>query len=106
LETTDLAREIYGSLAPSVLFRGELGDSEAGKEGVCVYVMERIRGISYLEFILKNDVNEDSKENFEWRKRLMVDVARYSPPPPPLFFYLRGVLAALRSATTAKFASH
>jgi hypothetical protein len=78
LETASLAREIYGGLAPSVEFFGEVGESgDRGKEPVCVYVMNRIRGISYLDFELANDGPEDSERNFVWRKTLMADVARY-----------------------------
>jgi hypothetical protein len=77
IETATSARDIYGSLVPSTEFFGELGDATGAKEPVCVYVMSRIRGISYLDFILANDAPESSDHNFVWRKTLMVDVARY-----------------------------
>lgn len=78
LETATLAREIYGSLAPSVESFGELGESGDGeKEAVCGYVTNRIRGISYLDFELADDGPENSERNFVWRKTLMADVARY-----------------------------
>lgn len=75
LETVTLARKIYGSLAPNTSFHGELGDG--GKEPFCVYVMNRIQGISHLDFILASDVPGNSNQNFIWQKTLMSDVARY-----------------------------
>ena len=77
-EIVALAREIYGSLAPNASFHGQLG--EDGKEPLFVYVMNRIPGISYLDFVLANGFPENSDENFVWRKTLMSDVARYSSP--------------------------
>jgi len=77
-EIVALAREIYGSLAPNALFHGKLGDD--GKELLFVYVMNRIPGISYLDFVLANGFPENSDKNFIWRKTLMSDVARYSSP--------------------------
>jgi hypothetical protein len=77
LETVALAREIYGEGVPKVEFCGEVGDGGEELETVFVYVMERIRGISYLDFILASDVPGDEKRDFIWRKRLMSDVARY-----------------------------
>ena len=75
-EIVALAREIYGSLAPNASFHGQLG--EDGKEPLFVYVMNRIQGISYLDFVLANGFPENSDENFNWRKTLMSDVAQYS----------------------------
>jgi len=77
-EIVALAREIYGSLAPNASFHGQLG--EDGKEPLFVYVMNRIQGISYLDFVLADGFPENSDENFVWRKTLMSDVARYSSP--------------------------
>jgi hypothetical protein len=76
-EIVALAREIYGSLAPNASFHGQLG--EDGKEPLFVYVMNRIQGISYLDFVLANGFPEN-EENFLWRKTLLSDVARYSSP--------------------------
>ncbi|KAI0884563.1 uncharacterized protein GGS22DRAFT_163806 [Annulohypoxylon maeteangense] len=76
METVALAREIYGSLVPDTSFHGYLG--EGGKETLAVYVMNRIRDMSYLDFILENgSAPENSEENFVWRKTLMSDVARF-----------------------------
>lgn len=72
-EIVALAREIYGSLAPNALFYGQLG--EDGKEPFFVYVMNRIQGISYLDFVLVNSFLKNSDRNFVWRKTLMRDVA-------------------------------
>jgi hypothetical protein len=84
-EIVALAREIYGDLAPNAEFHGEVGDSGEEGEMVFVYVMERIRGISYLDFILTNNVPGDEKRDFIWRKTLMADVARYGSS---VFLYL------------------
>ena len=76
-EIVTLAREIYGFLVPNASFHGQLGGD--GKEPLFVYVMNRIQGISYLDFVLANGFPENSDENFVWRKTLMSDVARYGP---------------------------
>ena len=73
-----LAREIYGSLAPNASFYGQVG--EDSKEPLFVCVMNRIPGISYLDFVFANGFPENSGENFVWRKTLMSDVARYGSP--------------------------
>jgi hypothetical protein len=62
LEIVALAREIYSSLALNASFYGQLG--EDSKEPLFVYVMNRIPGISYLDFILANGFPENSDENF------------------------------------------
>ena len=77
-EIVTLAREIYSFLAPNASFHGQLGDD--GKEPLFVYIMDRIQGISYLDFVLANGSPENSDENFVWRKTLISDVARYGPP--------------------------
>lgn len=72
------AREICGSLAPNASFHGQLG--EDGKEPLSVYIMNRIQGIGYLDFVLANGFPENSDKNFIWRTTLMSDVAQYSSP--------------------------
>ena len=74
-EIVTLAQEIYGFLAPNASFHGQLGDDS--KEPLFAYVMNRIQGISYLDFVLANGFPENPDENFVWRKTLMSDVARY-----------------------------
>ncbi|KAI9891264.1 MAG: hypothetical protein M1814_002954 [Vezdaea aestivalis] len=69
------AREVYGSLAPFTSFHGQVG--EDGGEPLFIYVMNRVPGISYLDFILANGFPENSDDNFIWRKTLMKDVARF-----------------------------
>lgn len=86
-----LAHEIYGSLAPRTAFHGHLGDD--GTESLFVYVMSRIHGNSYLEFVLTNDFPENSKENFLWRKTLLFDVARYGSNTLSLVFLLNSLEA-------------
>jgi hypothetical protein len=88
-KTAALAAEVYGSLAPTVKLYGELGlegagdgdEVEAGrdneKEPLLVYVMDRIRGLTHLNFILKDMYPQNSKANFAARKNLMTDIARY-----------------------------
>ncbi|KAK3298466.1 uncharacterized protein B0H64DRAFT_75799 [Chaetomium fimeti] len=78
-ETAALARRIFGTLAPEVSFRRQLGeDSEAaGQEPLLVYVMTRIRGMSRLDFILAHGFPENSPENMARRKNLIQDVARF-----------------------------
>jgi len=77
-EIAALAREIYGVLAPNVSFHRQLGDDD--KEPLFVYVIGQIQGISYLDFILANGFPENSNQNFIWRKKLIMDLARYSSP--------------------------
>jgi hypothetical protein len=77
-EVVTLAREIFGSLAPKASFHGQLGEGE--KEPLFVYVMNRIPGISHLDFVLANGFPENSEENFVWRKTLISDLAQYAPP--------------------------
>jgi hypothetical protein len=38
--------------------------------------MSRVRGITHLDFILKNGFPEDSPDILRWRKNLIGDVAR------------------------------
>jgi hypothetical protein len=78
LEIVTLAREIYGYLAPSASLHGQLG--EDASESLFIYIMDRIPGISYLDFILANSFPENSDENFVLRKTLISDVAQYGSP--------------------------
>ncbi|KAJ8126099.1 hypothetical protein O1611_g7539 [Lasiodiplodia mahajangana] len=79
LETTTLARKVYGSLTPEVSFHGQIGEEADanGKEPLYVYIMTRIPGISHLDFILSHNVPENSPEWFTWRKSLLTDMARF-----------------------------
>ncbi|KAI5865624.1 hypothetical protein GGS23DRAFT_560059 [Durotheca rogersii] len=76
-ETAALARKVYGSLVPEVSFKGQVGDGTDGKEPLYVYLMSRVRGITHLDFILAYGHPANSPENFEWRKNLMTDLARF-----------------------------
>jgi hypothetical protein len=69
-----LVSEVYGTLAPTVLFEGVVGDR--GREPLYVYLMSRVRGITHLDFILKNGFPEHSPDILRWRKNLIGDVAR------------------------------
>ena len=74
-ETALLAIEIYGSLAPDISFKGFVGDER--KDPLYVYLMNRVEGVSHLNFILERGFPEDSPENVCWRKNLIADMARY-----------------------------
>ena len=74
LKTAALARKIHGNLAPTTTHHGQLGDTS--QETASVYSLDRIPGISYIEFRLANTYAEDSKENLALRVGLMVDLAR------------------------------
>lgn len=76
-ETSELAKNIYGKLAPSVSFKGKLGDEISGKEPLYVYVSDRINGVTQIDFILASEFPENSQEAFTYRENLIVDVAKY-----------------------------
>lgn len=76
LRTASLARHVYGCYAPTVSFEGYLGDESKEKEPLYVYVMDRIKGVTHLDFILAHGYPDNSPENFARRQRLMIDVAR------------------------------
>jgi hypothetical protein len=78
-ENTMLAKHLYGTLAPEVSFVGQLGDDDiAGKEPLYVYLANRVRGVTQLEFNLTHACADNSQETFAWRKTLMGDMARYT----------------------------
>lgn len=76
-EISVLARKVYGQLAPSVSFKGKMGNESSGKKPIYVYVMERMKGITQLDFILASEFLENSQEAFSYRENLIVDVAKY-----------------------------
>lgn len=69
MEMASLASQVYGSLVPTVSFEGQVGDESKGKEPLYVYVMGRIRGVTYLDFIVARHIHgrDDSPENFPQR---------------------------------------
>lgn len=79
IETVALARQVYGPLSPTVTFHGKLDpeEDEADKEPLLVYVMDRVRGLTHLDFVLKYGFPHNSGSNFAARKNLMGDIARY-----------------------------
>ncbi|KFZ11635.1 hypothetical protein V501_04639 [Pseudogymnoascus sp. VKM F-4519 (FW-2642)] len=79
-ENTMLAKQLYGTLAPEVSFVGQLGDDDAGKEPLYIYLANRVRGVTQLEFNLTHACADNSQETFAWRKTLMGDMARYTIP--------------------------
>lgn len=74
-----LAKQLYETLAPEVSFVGQLGDDDiAGKEPLYIYLANRIRGVTQLDFNLTHDCPDNSQDTFVWRKTLIGDVARYN----------------------------
>lgn len=71
LETAALARKIHGNLAPITIYHEQLEDTS--QETALVYTLDRIPGISYLEFYI---YTEDFEENFFLRAGLMMNLAR------------------------------
>ncbi|KFY43158.1 hypothetical protein V495_04110 [Pseudogymnoascus sp. VKM F-4514 (FW-929)] len=99
-ETTILAKQLYGTLVPEVSFVGQLGDDDiAGKEPLYIYLANRVRGVTHLEFNLAHDRPDNSQENFAWRKTLMGDMARYTIllPPQQIIQIVPTVVVSLRS---------
>ncbi|KAF9766949.1 hypothetical protein IL306_000545 [Fusarium sp. DS 682] len=77
MKIASLASQVYGSLAPTVSFEGQVGDESKDKEPLYVYVMSRMKGMTHLDFILAHDCPDNSPETFAQRLRLMADVARF-----------------------------
>ena len=79
-QTSILAKRVYGSLAPSVSFEGEIGGGQGagGREPLYIYVMNRIKGVTHLDFILAKGFPNNSPEVSAYRKTLIADVARYA----------------------------
>uniref|UniRef100_A0A8H7K6U9 Aminoglycoside phosphotransferase domain-containing protein n=1 Tax=Bionectria ochroleuca TaxID=29856 RepID=A0A8H7K6U9_BIOOC len=75
--TSDLASKIYGTLAPTVAFKGQIGDEVPGKEPLYIYAMDRIKGVSHLDFILASKNHENPLAAFAARKNLMTGVAKF-----------------------------
>ncbi|KAH8893409.1 hypothetical protein GQ53DRAFT_860534 [Thozetella sp. PMI_491] len=75
IETCAVATKIHGGLAPRVSFEGQIGEQDGEKEPIHVYLMPRIRGMTYLDFTLasKSDAHQESA----CRKNLMIDIARF-----------------------------
>ena len=72
-DVVNLAAKIYGSLAPTVTYKGTLGE---GAQPLHTYVMTRIPGITYLDFILAHGHPSDSQYNVACRKTLIIDIAQ------------------------------
>ncbi|KAI1382154.1 hypothetical protein F4677DRAFT_17020 [Hypoxylon crocopeplum] len=77
IETATLANKVYGVLAPSVSFEGQIGQESDGKEPVYTYLMSRVSGMTHLDFILAHGHPENSPEMCAWRSNLLADVARF-----------------------------
>ncbi|RAL06174.1 uncharacterized protein BO80DRAFT_420477 [Aspergillus ibericus CBS 121593] len=79
VQKMDLARTIYKDLVPSITHKGQIGNTTETKQPLHIYLMTRIKGISYLEFILEHtsQLSENSPEFFAWRRNYVVDIARF-----------------------------
>ncbi|KAK2748363.1 hypothetical protein FQN57_001021 [Myotisia sp. PD_48] len=79
MEYINLAQTIYGHFAPQVDFKGQIGGNIDGREPLYIYIMRRIPGITYLDFILAHSgaVPENSPEFSSWRKNLVADIAKF-----------------------------
>ncbi|KAJ5939725.1 hypothetical protein N7466_002859 [Penicillium verhagenii] len=83
---TTLASQIHGPLITPATSHGQIGeDGVDGKEPLCVYVMNRVKGISHLDFILAHNVPENSVEWCTWRENLISDIAEYGGYPSSLY---------------------
>ncbi|KND86780.1 hypothetical protein TOPH_08588 [Tolypocladium ophioglossoides CBS 100239] len=99
MKIASLARQLYGSLAPTVSFEGQVGDESKDKakdkEPLYAYVMGRMKGVTYLDFILAHDSPDNSPETFARRQRLMIDMARFfaltwkAPQPVDQTYYAK-----------------
>lgn len=76
-EVTSLATDIYGSLVPKVSFEGKLGHEGEELEPLYIYLMNRVRGMTHLDFILAYGFPEDSPDNLLSRQNLIGDIAQY-----------------------------
>lgn len=79
MDIMNLAKAIYGTLIPEISFKGQIGEDHESKEPLYIYVMNRMVGISHLDFILAHngDVPENSLEFSRWRQNLVADNAKY-----------------------------
>ena len=77
--TVKLAHKVYGSMVPDVSFKGQIGEDVPGKEPLLVYVMPRMKGVNYIEFMIASPHSEEGPEARANRLTLTVDVARYVP---------------------------
>ncbi|PYI01929.1 hypothetical protein BO78DRAFT_378106, partial [Aspergillus sclerotiicarbonarius CBS 121057] len=81
LYMTNLARTIYRNSAPNITYNEQIGESTTteAKQPLHVYIMTRIQGISYLEFILKHSgqFSENSTEFSFWRRNYVIDIAKF-----------------------------
>ena len=76
-EVIELARVIHGDKVPNISCRGQIGNSETNdREPLIIYLMDRIKGITQLNFVLRNNNGDDSEHNRNCRKNYMTDVAR------------------------------
>lgn len=73
---TSQATAIYGPLVPKLSFEGKVGEDGA-KEPLYIYLMNRLCGMTHLDFILAHGFPENSPDNLCWRRNLMGDVAQY-----------------------------
>ena len=96
LEISHIARSIHGDFVPRVEYRGQAGEDSVAedeqvaatkrrdskprkaREALFIYVMDRIPGITYLDFVLSHsaEVPEASPGFAQWRMNLTIGVAK------------------------------
>lgn len=75
-EPVQLAHDVYKPFAPDVSYEGLLGGTAPGKEPLGVYVMGRMKGITWLDFWLQFGFPDDTAEICASRMTLIKDIAR------------------------------
>ncbi|EGY18678.1 uncharacterized protein VDAG_09204 [Verticillium dahliae VdLs.17] len=95
VETAALARQVFNTLAPDVSFKQQLGEdcTTPRREPLLVYVMARMRGISYLDFKRFHRFPENSPER-KACQRASDAAHRAARPASPV---IRATLASLPS---------
>lgn len=79
MDIMTLAQNIYGDLVPPVSYHGQIGEDGTEKDPLSIYNMDRVQGISHLDFILAQTASNDSSDYCVWRENLISDIAKYIP---------------------------
>ncbi|CDM37974.1 Aminoglycoside phosphotransferase [Penicillium roqueforti FM164] len=64
MDIMNLVKAIYGTLTPQISFKGQIGDNHEIKEPLYIYVMNRMLGISQLDFILAHNGPQDVDQTY------------------------------------------
>lgn len=76
IEIIRRARDIHGLKVPLMEEQGRL-DASGKKGALIIYVMPRVQGMSYLEFVRKQGIS-GSPSILRWRSTFIKDAARYA----------------------------